>query len=35
MDIAYLAGAALLWGLMVLMVWAFQRLDQPQAGRPS
>jgi hypothetical protein len=35
MDIVYLAGGVLLWGLMVLMVWAFQQLEQPRRGRPS
>ena len=34
MDIAYVAGLMLLWGLMALLVWGFRKLDKPQGGRP-
>ena len=34
MDIVFLALAGLLWGLMVLMVWGFRKLERPQGGRP-
>jgi hypothetical protein len=34
MDIAYLALAAGLWGLMALLVRAFQSLEKPPGGRP-
>lgn len=33
MDIPYVAGLALLWGVMVLLVRGFQKLDQPRGGR--
>ena len=33
MDMVYVAGLALLWGLMVLLVWGFKKLDKPQGGR--
>jgi hypothetical protein len=33
MDIVFIAAAAGLWGLMVLLVWGFQKLDQPAGGR--
>lgn len=33
MDIAFVAGAAALWGLMVLLVWGFRKLERPQGGR--
>ena len=33
MDIAFIVGAAALWGVMVLLVWGFQRLERPQGGR--
>lgn len=33
MDIAYVAGLALLWGLMALLVQGFKKLDKPQGGR--
>ena len=33
MDIVYVAGLALLWGLMVLLVLGFKKLDKPQGGR--
>ncbi|CAN5363739.1 hypothetical protein BH10PSE16_BH10PSE16_38320 [soil metagenome] len=34
MDIAYVAGLALLWGLMALLVRGFKKLDKPHGGRP-
>ena len=34
MDIAYVAGLILLWGLMALLVWGLKKLDKPQGGRP-
>jgi hypothetical protein len=34
MDIAYLAIAAGLWGLMVLLVRGFLLLEKPSGGRP-
>lgn len=34
MDIAFIAIAVGLWGLMVLLVWGFQKLERPQGGRP-
>ena len=33
MDAAYVAGLALLWGLMALLVWGFKKLDKPHGGR--
>lgn len=33
MDMVYVAGLALLWGLMVLLVLGLKKLDQPQGGR--
>jgi hypothetical protein len=34
MDVLFLAGVALLWGLMVLLVAGFRKLERPQGGRP-
>jgi hypothetical protein len=34
MDIVFIAASAGLWGLMVLMVWGFKKLEKPQGGRP-
>ncbi len=34
MDLVFIAAAATLWGLMVLLVWSFQKLEKPQGGRP-
>ncbi len=34
MDIVFLAAGALLWALMVLLVWGFRKLERPQGGRP-
>jgi hypothetical protein len=33
MDIAYIAIAAGLWGVMVLLVRGFQTLEKPSGGR--
>jgi len=34
MDIVFIAAAAGLWGLMVLLVWGLKKLEQPAGGRP-
>ena len=34
MDIVFIVASAGLWGLMVLMVWGFKKLEKPQGGRP-
>ncbi len=34
MDFAWIALIALLWALMVLMVWGFERLEPGEGGRP-
>ena len=34
MDIVFLLAAALLWGLMVLLVLGLRKLERPQGGRP-
>lgn len=34
MDIVFLGAVALLWGLMVLLVWGFRKLERPQGARP-
>ena len=34
MDFVYVAGLALLWGLMALLVRGFVKLDKPNGGRP-
>ena len=33
MDTAFLFGVALLWGVMVLLVWGFQKLEKAEGGR--
>ncbi|SFU78785.1 hypothetical protein SAMN05216350_105114 [Polaromonas sp. YR568] len=33
MDLAFILGAASLWGVMVLLVWGFQKLEKPEGGR--
>lgn len=33
MDIPYVAGLALLWGVMALLVLGFKKLAKPQGGR--
>ena len=34
MDIVFVALLAGLWGLMVLLVKGFERLERPKGGRP-
>ena len=34
MDIVFLSGAALLWGVMVLLVWGFKKHEKTEGGRP-
>ena len=33
MDIVFIAAAAGLWGLMVLLVWGLKKLEKPQGGQ--
>lgn len=33
MDIVFLLGVALLWGVTALLVQGFERLDQPVKGQ--
>ena len=33
MDAVFVAAAAALWGVMVLLVWGFTKLDAPAGGR--
>ena len=33
MDVLWIAGVGLLWGVMVLLVKGFQRLEKPKGGR--
>ncbi len=33
MDLAFILGATALWGVMVLLVWGFQKLEKPEGGR--
>ena len=33
MDIAYVLGVALLWGVMALLVRGLEKLQQPTGGR--
>ena len=33
MDVAFVALAVGLWGVMVLLVWGFQKLEKPAGGR--
>ncbi len=33
MDIVFLGGAALLWGVMALLVLGFEKLEKPEGGR--
>ena len=33
MDIAFIFGIALLWGVMILLVWGFQKLEKAEGGR--
>ena len=34
MDMVFLAAAAALWGVMVLLVWGFKKLEKSTGGRP-
>ena len=34
MDIVFFLAATGLWGLMVLLVVGFRKLERPQGGRP-
>jgi len=34
MDVVFLLGVALLWGVAALLVMGFERLDQPTRGQP-
>jgi hypothetical protein len=33
MDLAFILVAAALWGVMVLLVWGFEKLEKPEGGR--
>ncbi len=33
MDIVFIFGITALWGVMVLLVWGFQKLEKPEGGR--
>ncbi len=33
MDVVFVFGAVALWGVMVLLVWGFQRLEKVEGGR--
>jgi hypothetical protein len=33
MDVLWIAGLGLLWGVMVLLVKGLQKLEKPQGGR--
>ncbi len=33
MDVLWIAGLGLLWGVMVVLVAGFQKLEKPQGGR--
>ena len=33
MDIVFITAAAVLWGLMVLLVWGFKKLEKPAGDR--
>ena len=33
MDIVFVPGSVLLWGVMVLLVLGFKKLEKPQQGR--
>ncbi len=34
MDFLFVAASAGLWGLTVLLVWGFRKLEKTQGGRP-
>jgi len=33
MDMVFMGGIALLWGVMVLLVRGFEKLERPNGGR--
>jgi hypothetical protein len=33
MDLAFILVAAALWGVMVLLVWGFEKLEKTEGGR--
>lgn len=33
MDLVFIFDATALWGVMVLLVWGFQKLEKPEGGR--
>jgi len=33
MDLVFVAGAVALWGVSVLMVWGFRKLEKTEGGR--
>ena len=33
MDISFVVGIVMLWGVMALMVWGFEKLEKPEGGR--
>jgi hypothetical protein len=34
MDLVYIVATAGSWGLTVLLVWGFEKLEKSQGGRP-
>ncbi len=34
MDLAWIGCGALLWGILVLLVWGFQRLEHADGEQP-
>jgi len=34
MDIVFVVGTALLWGLLALLALGLRKLERPQGGRP-
>ena len=34
MDMVFIGGIVLLWGVMVLLVRGFEKLESPKGGRP-
>lgn len=33
MDIPFVFGIAVLWAVLLLMVWGFRKLEKPEGGR--
>jgi len=33
MDLAFVLGAAALWGVTVLLAWGFEKLEKTEGGR--